>query len=69
MRKMTLKEIIKKNPNIDEKKLKESMDLSDELRKHGVTPRGYGLASPFGSRKAVVVDTKEEKRTSHLTRS
>jgi len=67
--KITLEEIIKRNPNIDEQMLKKSMDLSDELRSHGVSGRGYSLASPFARKKAQAVDTKEEKRAIHLTRS
>lgn len=68
MRKMTLEEIKKRNPNIDEEKLKESLDLSEELRRQGVKGRRYGLASPFGGRKAKVTDVKEDKCSLQLTR-
>ena len=69
MKKITMKEIMDKNPNINEKLLKESMDLSDELRSHGISGRGYGLVPPFAGKKAKAVDSKEDKRTIHLTRS
>jgi exonuclease VII large subunit len=69
MQQMTIKEIIKKNPKIDEKKLKESMELSDKLRSHGISARGYSLVLPFAGKKVQAVDSKEDKRTIHLTRS
>lgn len=69
MKEMTIKEIIDKNPNIDEKMLKKSMDLSDELRSHGISGQGYGLVPTFAGKKAKAVDSKEDKRTIHLTRS
>jgi hypothetical protein len=69
MKKITMEEIMDKNPNINPNKLKESMDLSDELRSHGISRRGYGLVPTFSGKKAKAVDSKEDKRAMHLTRS
>lgn len=69
MKKVKLEEIIKKNRHIDVKQLKESMDLSDELHSHGISGRRYGLVPPYAGKKVKAVDSKEEKRSMHLTRS
>ena len=44
---MTIKEILKKNPRIDAKALKEGFDLGEQLRRMGVSRRGYRLTYPF----------------------
>ncbi len=62
-----LAEIVKKNPHIDPKQLRESMELLEELRSRGVSERGYQLVPPFSGRRVQVIDNSaEDPRTVHL---
>lgn len=69
-KKIDLTEIIKKNPHIDPKQFRESMELLEELRKRGVSERGYQLVPPFSGKRIQVVDnSSEDPRTVHLKRN
>jgi hypothetical protein len=51
-----LDEVLANNPQIDPDKLDEARELLRRLREKGVRPRGYGLAPPFGGRRAIAKD-------------
>lgn len=46
LEKLDVEEILRKNPHIDEAKLKEGLELSEQLRALGLRKKEYGLASP-----------------------
>ncbi len=65
-----LEEIIRNNPHVDPRQLRESMELLEELRKRGVSERGYQLVPPFSGKRVQVVDnSSEDPRTVHLNRT
>ena len=47
---MTLEEILQKNPSISHDEVKRIDEVTKELRKMGIKPRGYGLATPHERR-------------------
>ncbi|MBI2074914.1 MAG: hypothetical protein HYT83_03715 [Candidatus Levybacteria bacterium] len=47
---ITLNEILSLNPQVDEGLLKKARNLGQELRKLGISSRGYNLVSPFHRR-------------------
>jgi hypothetical protein len=68
-KRIDLTDIIKKNPRVDPKQLRESMELLEELRNRGVSERGYQLVPPFSGKRVHVVDSSsEDPRTVHLNR-
>jgi hypothetical protein len=68
--KIDLAEIIKNNPQVDPRQLRESMELLEELRDRGVSERGYQLVPPFSGKRVQVVDnSSEDPRTVHLNRT
>jgi len=69
-KKIELAEIIEKNPQVDAKQLRESMELLEELRSRGVSGRGYQLVPPFSGRRVQTIDNpSEDPRTVHLNRT
>jgi len=69
-KKIELAEIIEKNPQVDPKQLRESMELLEELRNRGVSGRGYQLVPPFSGRRVQTLDSSsEDPRTVHLNRA
>jgi hypothetical protein len=69
-KKIELAEIIEKNPQVDSKQLRESMELLEELRSRGVSGRGYQLVPPFSGRRVQTMDSpSEDPRTVHLNRT
>ena len=65
---LDLKEILKRNPQVDQKKLEEARALLRELRQTGTRGAGYNLAPPFERRRASSTDCAGDSRTVHLTR-
>lgn len=55
-----LKDILKKNPQVDAGKLREGCELSKKLSEAGTVRRGSRLASPGGDRKAYAIGIKGE---------
>jgi hypothetical protein len=47
-----MKEILDRNPSISAKQLREIDDLTRELRRIGLKPRGYRLPAPHERRQA-----------------
>lgn len=69
-KRIDLDEIVEKNPHVDPEKLRESMELLEELRNRGVYERGYQLVPPFSGRRIQVIDNSaEDPRTVHLKRN
>jgi hypothetical protein len=56
VKKLDLEKIIKKNPQIDLEKLKESQTLLAKLRKNGIRRSTYKLAPPFTRKHPVSID-------------
>ena len=46
-KKLDLKKIIKQNPLVNEKQLKDVFKLLDKLQSSGITPKKYDLNSPY----------------------
>jgi hypothetical protein len=68
-KKIELAEIIEKNPQVDPKQLRESMELLEELRSRGVSGRGYQLVPPFSGKRVQTVENPcEDPRTVYLNR-
>ncbi len=66
-RKNILDSIIKNNPQIDLKHIDENEKLHNELKKLGVSERGYKLASPFERKRVQKIDNPfEDSKTLHL---
>jgi hypothetical protein len=64
-----LKEILQKNPSISVKDLEAIDNLTRELRKLGLKPRGYRLGMPHGRRQAKSgCADPQDPRTVHLSR-
>ena len=61
MNEKILKSILKKNPNIDEKKIEKTMKNIDELKKRGVKKTQYQLATPYASSLYCVRNEKDGK--------
>lgn len=57
---LTLKQILSLNPQIDEKKLKQSIELLRKLRQVGINKRGYNLISPYSRHRHKLI-SKENK--------
>lgn len=49
IKKLKLQDIIKSNPRVNRKTLKEIAEIHDELKKLGLTRKGYGLGYRFRS--------------------
>jgi len=49
---MNLDEILQKNPSISPREMKRIDEITKELRKMGVKPRGYRIATPHERRQA-----------------
>ncbi len=60
--KIGLDEILATNPQVDQERLEEGRELRRHLRDLGVRPKGYGLAPPFGGRRASVHDDERDDR-------
>ena len=68
-RKVNIKEILKKNLHINAEQFKDSLQLTEELRKLGLTRRGYQLTSPLvRGRIHIVDDSDPDPRTVQLHR-
>jgi hypothetical protein len=65
-----LKEILQKNPSVSAKELQDIDNLTQELRRLGLKPRGYRLAMPHERRQAKsgCVDVPDP-RSVHLSES
>jgi len=64
---LNIKQIIKENPRIDARKLKEGMELLEELRRAGLPRPRYRLAPPFERRRITLTrDILNDPRTIHL---
>ena len=61
-KKMDIKKILKDNPKVDRKKLKEASSLHDALQKLGLTRRGYRLHA----RSLRPADLDVDPRTAYL---
>lgn len=59
-----IEEIIKNNPKIDRKKLKQASKLFDDLQKLGMTRRGYRLH--IRSLRPADADSEDDPRTVYL---
>lgn len=70
-KKIDLADILQKNPQIDPDRLSDSIRLSEELRRHGVSGRRYELAPPFGGRRVQSAESHsdDDPRTVHLNRT
>ena len=67
-KKIDLKGILKKNPNINVRDLEKYRILSEELRKTGLKPRDYQLATPYSLRNDETDNIDEvDQRTLNLT--
>jgi len=67
--KPNIKKILKKNPKINAKQLKEGLELTEQLRALGLTRRGYRLASPFARKRVHIVEEFDsDPRTVRLHR-
>jgi len=66
VKKITDKEILRKNPSITKEDIRESRVLVDEMQKEGIEPRGYQLLPPFERRRAKTC-IEEDPRTIDLT--
>ena len=56
-------EILRDNPQIDPNRLRESMELLEELNQLGVSSRGYQLNPPFEGRQAETATPCSEERS------
>lgn len=61
MEEKDVKEIIKKNPNVDVKLFEESKKQIKILREMGIRGAKYNLVSPFSSRICLSIDKSSEK--------
>lgn len=66
MKKLNIRQIAKRNPRVDLKKLTESMKIGKTLRRSGTTVQRDRLASPFERRRVVVTYPHEDPRTVRL---
>jgi len=66
MMKLNVRRIAKHNPQVDLKKLAESIRISETLRRSGVTVAKDPPASPFERRRVVVKYPHEDPRTVRL---
>jgi hypothetical protein len=64
-KKVTLKEILKKNPHIKASDLQKYEELKKDLQKLGFTSKGYQLARPYEKR--YFVDDDLDSRTVDLS--
>ena len=53
-KRLDLKKVLKKNPQVDVKKLTEVQALMKKLQKLGIRKREYRLALPYSRRRAVL---------------
>ena len=68
-KKINLKKVLQDNPQIDPKKLRESLETQERLKDRGFTKRGYQLVPPFSGRRVQVVDILPDTGdVSHLNR-
>lgn len=42
-----IEKLIEGNPNVDPDQLREAQKIAEQLHRQGVTPPGYGIASPY----------------------
>ena len=61
-----LDKLLKRNPHIEPKQLRESAALTEAQRHSGVSGVGYRLASTGGRRRAQIVGTKSERQAQKL---
>lgn len=53
---LTLEQILRKNPRVDREDLDEAREMLARLREHGAHRKEYDLVSPFGGRRVTVLD-------------
>lgn len=68
LKKVDIKTILRKNPQVDKRQLDVLQRLADELRALGIDRPGYRLASPVDCKRAKVDDTLDH-RTIRLHRT
>lgn len=47
MKNISIRELLDKNPQINEEELKKALELTQKIREAGVRRRGYGVISPY----------------------
>jgi hypothetical protein len=57
-----LQDILRIQPSVDPDRLRESMELQEQLKNHGALRRGYELVPPFSGKRVEVMDTLSECR-------
>lgn len=68
-KKVSLKDILRLHPEIDPKKLRESLETQKRLRDRGFAEKGYELVPPFTGKRVQVLDTLPDiGDISHLNR-
>ena len=60
-KKPKIEDLLRNNPQIDRQQLQASMELLEELKRRGVSNRGYQLATPFEGKQAQPVHSPENE--------
>jgi hypothetical protein len=68
-KRMTVRDILKKNPQIDANELKRNQALAEELSRMGMQRRGYQLPPLFERRRVMVCDDNDDPRVINLSAS
>ena len=61
--------ILKSNPQIDPNDLEEYRERLSKLRESGVRRSGYKLVPPYGGRRVLIQEDKDDARTVRLRHS
>lgn len=67
--KLGVDELVRMNPGVSRKELRESMEMLERLRESGVQPRRFRISMPYtGRRVCIDEDARREAMTARLPR-